>query len=81
MLNPVAGSPFRIWRGKTEPSTSVRGDWKPWWAASAVAVLDDYVSRLKRAGFAPVQLEKHAEAARKMVEVSGACRRPVSSTC
>ncbi len=35
-------------------------------------VLDDYVSRLKRAGFTHVEVEKHAEAARQMIEVSGA---------
>ncbi len=35
-------------------------------------VLDDYVSRLKLSGFASVEVEKHAEAAHKMVEVSGA---------
>jgi hypothetical protein len=34
-------------------------------------VLDDYVARLKRAGFARFDVEKHPEAARKMVEVSG----------
>ena len=34
-------------------------------------VLDDYVSRLKRAGFSRVEIETHAEAVRKMVEVSG----------
>ncbi len=35
-------------------------------------MLDDYVSRLKLSGFASVEVEKHAEAAHKMVEVSGA---------
>ena len=44
-------------------------------------VLDDYVSRLKRAGFTRVAVEKHAEAARKMVEVRGPCRRRASITC
>jgi hypothetical protein len=39
-------------------------------------VLDDYVSRLKQAGFACVEIEKHAEAARKMVEVSGTVPPP-----
>ncbi len=33
-------------------------------------VLDDYVTRLKLAGFSRVEVETHAEAARKMVEVS-----------
>jgi arsenite methyltransferase len=35
-------------------------------------VLQDYVARLNRAGFASVKVVKHAEAARKMVEVCGA---------
>jgi hypothetical protein len=39
-------------------------------------VLDDYVSRLKRAGFRDVRVEAHAEAARKMVEVSGTTPPP-----
>jgi len=39
-------------------------------------VLDDYVSRLKRSGFARVDIEKHPEAAHKMVEVSGAAPPP-----
>jgi hypothetical protein len=39
-------------------------------------VLPDYVSRLKRAGFARVEIEKHAEAARQMVEVSGTVPPP-----
>jgi arsenite methyltransferase len=39
-------------------------------------VLDDYVTRLKRAGFKSVQVEKHADAARKMVEVSGTTPPP-----
>jgi arsenite methyltransferase len=34
-------------------------------------VLDDYVGRLRRAGFASVEVEEHPEAARTMVEVSG----------
>jgi arsenite methyltransferase len=34
-------------------------------------VLEDYVGRLTRAGFAKVFVEQHVEAARKMVEVSG----------
>jgi hypothetical protein len=33
-------------------------------------VLDDYVARLKRAGFKSVRVEKHPDAARKMLEVS-----------
>jgi hypothetical protein len=38
-------------------------------------VLDDYVSRLRLAGFASIAVEKHPEAARKMVEVAG-CTPP-----
>jgi len=34
-------------------------------------VLDDYVSRLKLAGFRSVAVEKHTEAVQKMIEVSG----------
>jgi hypothetical protein len=34
------------------------------------------VSRLKRAGFTCVETEQHAEAARKMVEVSGTVPPP-----
>ena len=34
-------------------------------------VLGDYVSRLRRAGFSSVEVEKHTEAVRKMIEVSG----------
>ena len=34
-------------------------------------VLGDYVSRLRRAGFASVEVEKHTEAVQKMIEVSG----------
>src|SRR5262249_18940831 len=34
-------------------------------------VLNDYVARLKRAGFSCVEVEKHREAVQKMVEVSG----------
>ena len=39
-------------------------------------VLDDYLARLKAAGFRSVEAETHAEAARKMVEVSGATVAP-----
>jgi SAM-dependent methyltransferase len=34
-------------------------------------VLDDYIARLKRAGFEGVEVEKHEDVVRKMVEVSG----------
>ena len=58
---------------ETEPSSAIRKDMEALVGCIGGAlVLDDYVTRLKRAGFARVEVEKHAEAARKMVEVSGA---------
>ena len=60
-----------------EPAASVRRDMEALVGCIGGAlVLDDYVSRLERAGFARVEVEKHAEAARKMVEVSGAVPPP-----
>ena len=60
-----------------EPSASVRKDMEALVGCIGGAlVLDDYVSRLKRSGFARVDIEKHPEAARKMVEVSGAVAPP-----
>lgn len=57
---------------ETEPAASVRRDMEALVGCIGGAlVLEDYVWRLKRAGFARVEVEKHAEAARKMVEVSG----------
>jgi arsenite methyltransferase len=56
-----------------EPAASVRKDMEALLGCIGGAlVLDDYVTRLKQAGFASVEVEKHAEAAHKMVEVSGA---------
>ena len=56
-----------------EPAAPVREDMEALVGCIGGAlVLDDYVTRLKRAGFAQVEVEKHAEAACKMVEVSGA---------
>jgi len=56
-----------------EPAASVRKSMEALVGCIGGAlVLDDYVSRLKRSGFARVDIEKHPEAARKMVEVSGA---------
>ena len=56
-----------------EPDTSVRKDMEALVGCIGGAlVLGDYVSRLKQAGFASVAVEKHSEAARKMVEMSGA---------
>jgi len=55
-----------------EPAASLRQDMEALVGCIGGAlVLDDYVTRLKRAGFARVEVETHAEAARKMVEVSG----------
>jgi arsenite methyltransferase len=55
-----------------EPAASVRKDMEALVGCIGGAlVLDDYVSRLKRSGFIRVDIEKHPEAARKMVEVSG----------
>ncbi len=57
---------------ETEPSVTVRKDLEALVGCIGGAlVLDDYVSRLKRAGFSRVEFEKHAEAVCKMVEVSG----------
>ena len=39
-------------------------------------VLDDYVARLERAGFLEVRVDRHPDAARKMVEVSGTAPPP-----
>ncbi len=62
---------------EAEPPASLRKDMEALVGCIGGAlVLDDYVSRLKRAGFARVEVEKHAEAARKMVEVSGAVPPP-----
>ena len=62
---------------EAEPSSSVRRDLEALVGCIGGAlVLDDYVSRLKRAGFASVEVEKHAESARKMVEVSGCVPPP-----
>jgi SAM-dependent methyltransferase len=62
---------------QTEPSAVVRKDMEALVGCIGGAlVLDDYVSRLKQAGFACVEIEKHAEAARKMVDVSGTVPPP-----
>jgi arsenite methyltransferase len=58
---------------ESEPAASLRKDMEALVGCIGGAlVLDDYVTRLKRAGFARVEVEEHAEAARKMLEVSGA---------
>ena len=57
---------------ESEPAESVRRDREALVGCIGGAlVLDDYVTRLKHAGFGRVEVEKHSEAARKMVEVSG----------
>jgi len=62
---------------ETEPAASVRGDMEAMVGCIGGAlVLDDYVSRLERAGFARVEVQKHAASARKMVEVSGVVPPP-----
>lgn len=62
---------------ESEPAASLRKDMEALVGCIGGAlVLGDYVSRLKQAGFARVDIEKHAEAARKMVEVSGTVPPP-----
>lgn len=62
---------------QAEPAASVRQDMEALVGCIGGAlVLGDYVSRLKEAGFASVEVEKHADAARKMVEVSGCVPPP-----
>jgi arsenite methyltransferase len=57
---------------EAEPDAALRKDMEAFVGCiGAALVVDDYVARLQRAGFSRVELEKHAEAARKMVEVSG----------
>jgi SAM-dependent methyltransferase len=55
-----------------EPDASVRSDLEAVVGCIGGAlVIDDYIARLKAAGFAKIDVARHAEAARKMVEVSG----------
>jgi SAM-dependent methyltransferase len=62
---------------EVEPEPAVRADLEAIVGCIGGAlVLDDYVSRLKRAGFKSVEVEKHPGAAQKMVEVSGAVPPP-----
>jgi ubiquinone/menaquinone biosynthesis C-methylase UbiE len=56
---------------EAEPPAALRRDMEAMVGCIGGAlVLDDYVARLKRAGFGRVTVEKHAEAVRKMVEVA-----------
>jgi arsenite methyltransferase len=58
---------------QAEPDAAVRKDMEALVGCIGGAlVLDDYISRLKRAGFSRVECQQHAESARKMVEVCGA---------
>jgi SAM-dependent methyltransferase len=60
-----------------EPDPAVRRDLEAVVGCIGGAlVLDDYLARLGRAGFLEIRFERHAEAARKMVEVSGAAPPP-----
>jgi arsenite methyltransferase len=60
-----------------EPEPAVRRDLEAIVGCIGGAlVLDDYVSRLKRAGFTLVEVERHADAARAMIEVSGIAPPP-----
>jgi ubiquinone/menaquinone biosynthesis C-methylase UbiE len=57
---------------EVEPGPAVRRDLEALVGCIGGAlVLDDYVARLKRAGFERVEVEKHEEAVRRMIEVSG----------
>ena len=62
---------------ESEPPASVRLDLEAMVGCIGGAlVLGDYVGRLKRAGFASVAVETHAEAARSMVKISGCAPPP-----
>ena len=55
-----------------EPPAAVREDLEALVGCIGGAlVLDDYVDRLRRAGFARVEVEEHPEAAREMAEAAG----------
>jgi arsenite methyltransferase len=61
----------------SEPAATIRKDMEALvGCVGGALVLDDYVTRLKQAGFGRVEFEKHAEAACKMVEVSGVVPPP-----
>ncbi len=62
---------------EAEPPAALRRDMEAMVGCIGGAlVLDDYVARLKNAGFGHVAVEKHTEAVRKMVEVSGVVPPP-----
>jgi len=57
---------------QTEPPVALRQDMEALvGCVGGALVLGDYVSRLKRAGFARVDVERHPEAARTMAEAMG----------
>jgi arsenite methyltransferase len=57
---------------EAEPPAALRRDMEAMVGCIGGAlVLGDYLSRLRRAGFASVEAEKHTEAVRAMIEVSG----------
>jgi arsenite methyltransferase len=61
----------------SEPPAALRKDMEALVGCIGGAlVVDDYVNRLRQAGFASIKVEKHVEAAQKMVEVSGAVPPP-----
>ncbi|MDB5353432.1 MAG: arsenite S-adenosylmethyltransferase [Planctomycetota bacterium] len=60
-----------------EPEASVRADLEAIVGCIGGAlVLDDYVARLRSAGFASIEVERHPEAVRMMVEVSRTAPSP-----
>jgi arsenite methyltransferase len=62
---------------EVEPDPAIRHDLEAIVGCIGGAlVLDDYLDRLRRAGFSAIHVESHAEAARSMVEVSGTTPPP-----
>ncbi len=60
-----------------EPEASVRADLEAIVGCIGGAlVLDDYLLRLTAAGFSTIEVQRHAEAARTMIEVSGTTPPP-----
>jgi hypothetical protein len=61
----------------SEPPAEVRKDLEAIVGCIGGAlVLDDYVDRLEKVGFREVQVDRHPDAARKMIEVSGTAPPP-----
>ncbi len=62
---------------EAEPPAALRRDMEAIvGCVGGALLLDDYRARLTRAGFARIEVEKHIEAVRKMVEVSGIAPPP-----